>query len=95
MRLQAFVAVWRQMGDVATSQPLLIEQIAPIETPGRSIVKIEVPISTEVLAGKELAIRLGNEPHQLLVAELVELLRRDGFTDSGFEGFHHGLGWFE
>lgn len=52
--------------------------------------KIEVPISTEVLAGKELAIRLGDEPDQLLVAELVELLGRDGFTDSGFERFHGG-----
>ena len=69
-------------------QVLLIQQITPVEAPRRSIVQIEVPIRTEVFAGKELAIRPGDEPHQLLVAELVELLGRDGFTDSEFERFH-------
>jgi hypothetical protein len=78
------------MHDADSGQPLLIEKITPVKTPGGSIVKIEVPISTEVLAGKELAVRLGDEPDQLLVSELVELLGRDGFTDSGFERFHGG-----
>jgi hypothetical protein len=83
------------MCDTNSNQPLLVEKITPVKTPGCSIMQIEVTIGTEVLAGKELAVRLGDEPDQLLIAELIELLGRDGFTDSGFERFHHGLGWFE
>ena len=52
-------------------------------------------VGAEVFSGKVLAICLGDKPYQLLVAELVELLRRDGFTDSGFEGFHDGVEWLE
>jgi hypothetical protein len=73
------------MLDAALNQTLLIEKITSVKTPGCSVVKIEVPIGTKVLAGKELAICLGDEPDQLLIGKFVELLGRDGFTDSEFE----------
>jgi hypothetical protein len=87
LRFTSFVAVRRQRRAQChhTLQALLVEKITPVETPGRSIVQIEVPIGTEVLAWEELAVRLGDEPNQLLIGKLVELLGRDGFTDSGFE----------
>jgi len=45
-------------------------------------------VGTEVLAGKELSVRFRNQSDELLVRERVELLRRDGSSDSKLDGFH-------
>lgn len=44
--------------------------------------QIEVPVGAEILARKVFAIGLGHQPLQLLVAQLLELLGRDGLADA-------------
>src|SRR5881628_531421 len=56
---------------------LFVQHPASVEAVGRAIVVIEEAIGATVLAGKELAPSLRHEPLQLLVRQLVELLRRD------------------
>ena len=50
--------------------------------------QVEVAVGAEVFAGKEFAIRLGNQASKLLVGELFELFWRDGASDSQLDGFH-------
>jgi hypothetical protein len=45
-----------------TEKTLFIKEITSVKAPGRSIVKIEVPIGAKVFTGKKFAIRLGHEP---------------------------------
>ena len=66
----------------------LIQKPATKEAPCCSIVKVEVAVGTEVLARKELSVGFGNQSDELLVRELVELLRRDGSPDSKLGVFH-------
>jgi hypothetical protein len=55
---------------------LLIQEPAPKEAPGCSIVKVEMAVGAEVFAGKELPVGLGDQPDKLLVGELFELFWR-------------------
>lgn len=73
---------------VARIPALLIEKAAAKEAPGGSIVKVEVSVGAEVLAGKELSIRLGHQPNELFVGQLLELFWGDRASDSEFERFH-------
>jgi hypothetical protein len=69
-------------------QPLLVEEAAAVEAPGRAVVEVEVPVGTEVLARKELAVGLGHQARELFLAQFVELLRRDRLPDSESARFH-------
>jgi len=59
----------------------LIEKTALEEGPRGAVVQVEETVGTEVLAREELAVRAGNEPHELLVGQFLELLGRDRLAD--------------
>ena len=67
---------------------LLVQEPATKEAPGCSIVKVEVAIGTEVFAREKFPMGLWYQPCELLVRELLELLRCDRSSDSKFDRFH-------
>jgi len=65
-----------------------IEKTSLEETPRSAVVKIETAIGTEVLAREELAVWARHESRELLVAQVLELFRRDRLADSESSLFH-------
>ena len=59
----------------------LVQETALVEAPGGAVVQVEIAVGAAVLAGKEFPVRLGTQPHQLLVRQLVEFFRRDRLAD--------------
>src|SRR5665213_497943 len=68
----------RSASTVRSRGRLFVEQSGLVETPGRSVVQVEVPIGTVLLAREVLTIRARHEARKLFVAELFEFLGRDG-----------------
>src|SRR5262245_65227510 len=62
----------------AAGDSSVVDEAALVEAPRGAVVQVEAAVGAEVLAGEELAHRARQQPHQLLVAQQLELLGRDG-----------------
>jgi hypothetical protein len=78
----------RVFAGVPSAHASIVEKSALVEAPGSTVVQVEVAISTEVLAGKELAVCAGDKTRKLLIRELFELIGGDRRTNPESWRFH-------